>query len=338
MIPRRAVYVSLNANAGLAIAAAQTAAAIKAANVTVSRYTLDAEQWPVAMEEGLVVHHFHPDFPRADKVPFGARTVGYWAWETEGGMPSAWASWARCYHEIWVPSEFVKAQVNRLAPAVPVVVIPHSTESQSRRAVAWSGHGTFTVLTSFDGKSRIMRKNPFGVATAFRQAFGPEVDAKLIVKCHDCPPSLEQRLRAILGDQLEFVDGFVSEEDMRTLMRRAHVFLSLHRGEGFGLHLLESMAAGVPVISTAFGGCLDFQSAENAFLVPCALIPATDAYYRDGLWAEPQIDKAAEYLRQCHASWPQAIVAAALETAAEWGGGRQRGAVQARIDTLLAAA
>lgn len=331
----KAVYVSLNANAGLAIAAAQTATAIRAAGVEVRRATLDTDQWPEDMEHGLVVHHFHPDFPRADHVPFGTKTIGYWAWETEGGMPAAWASWARCYSELWVPSEFVRAQVHEIAPDVPVCVIPHSVKCPQATAAEWTGEGTFTVLTSFDGKSRILRKNPLGIAEAFRQAFTSADAARLVVKCHDCPPSLEQRLRAIVGDQLEFIDGFVPEADMLHIMRRAHVFLSLHRGEGFGLHLLEAMAAGVPVISTAFGGCLDFQTNENALLVPGLLVPATDAYYRTGVWAEPNTATAARYLRQCREDWPHQLVARARITALEWGITRQHAAVQARIDTLL---
>lgn len=189
----------------------------------------------------------------------------------------------------------------------------------------------FSVLTSLDGKSRIFRKNPFGAATAFQRAFPTQDNVTLTVKCHDCPPSFERRLRDIIGNRLAFVDGYVPAEDMQALMRRAHVFLSLHRGEGFGLHLLESMAAGLPVISTAFGGSMDYQHDGNSLLVPYTLTPATDAYYGSGDWAEPDIDAAIAYLRSVYSQWPAEIVSAGLRTAAEWGSARQADALRARI-------
>jgi phosphatidyl-myo-inositol dimannoside synthase len=50
-------------------------------------------------------------------------------------------------------------------------------------------------------------------------------------------------------DSIEFL-GFVREDDMAALWRRAHVFAMPSRGEGFGLVYIEAMRYGVPVIAS----------------------------------------------------------------------------------------
>jgi phosphatidylinositol alpha-1,6-mannosyltransferase len=50
-------------------------------------------------------------------------------------------------------------------------------------------------------------------------------------------------------ESIEF-RGFVPEEDMVALWRRAHVFAMPSRGEGFGLVYIEAMRYGVPVIAS----------------------------------------------------------------------------------------
>jgi len=50
-------------------------------------------------------------------------------------------------------------------------------------------------------------------------------------------------------ESIEFL-GFVPEEDMAALWRRAHVFAMPSRGEGFGLVYIEAMRHGVPVIAS----------------------------------------------------------------------------------------
>ena len=58
-----------------------------------------------------------------------------------------------------------------------------------------------------------------------------------------------------------------SAAEMAALMRRADCYVSLHRAEGFGLTLGETMALGKPVIATGFSANLDFMTAENSYLV-----------------------------------------------------------------------
>ncbi|MEQ8404364.1 MAG: glycosyltransferase family 4 protein [Oceanicaulis sp.] len=66
-------------------------------------------------------------------------------------------------------------------------------------------------------------------------------------------PSKRALEREGLMDQVRFVSG-LSGEDLRDLYRRATVFVSASRFEGFGLPAAEAMACGAPVIVSSGGG------------------------------------------------------------------------------------
>jgi len=63
--------------------------------------------------------------------------------------------------------------------------------------------------------------------------------------------------------------GSLSEEDMNKLYNHPKVksFVSLTHGEGFGRPLLEATMTGLPVITSAWSGHLDFLSQEDCLLL-----------------------------------------------------------------------
>jgi glycosyltransferase involved in cell wall biosynthesis len=87
-----------------------------------------------------------------------------------------------------------------------------------------------------------------------------------------------------------------------SLIASSDTILSLHRAEGFGLVPAEAMLAGVPVVATGWSGNLDFMTPENSALVRYGFVPAIDTQgtydHGDQLWADPDLDHAAEQLRR----------------------------------------
>jgi glycosyltransferase involved in cell wall biosynthesis len=79
--------------------------------------------------------------------------------------------------------------------------------------------------------------------------------------------ALEEQIRAAgLGGQITLA-GF--RKDVLSLINAADVFVLPSRAEPFGLVLLEAMALGKPVVSTAAGGPLEIvKNGETGFLVP----------------------------------------------------------------------
>jgi glycosyltransferase involved in cell wall biosynthesis len=64
--------------------------------------------------------------------------------------------------------------------------------------------------------------------------------------------------------------------------------------------MAEAMAVGTPVIATGYSGNLDFMPEGSALLVPSTIVEVgPDQYYpAHGHWADPDLDAAAELIRQ----------------------------------------
>src|SRR5262249_15651963 len=135
----------------------------------------------------------------------------------------------------------------------------------------------FVFLFSFDFHSVYDRKNPEGLIAAYTRAFEPDDGATLVIKSiNGAPhPSDLQRLRfaARRRPDIVLIDDYVDAHRVQGLLERSDCFVSLHRAEGFGLHLAAAMAAGTPVIATSYSGNVDFMDDDSAFLVPYELVP-----------------------------------------------------------------
>jgi glycosyltransferase involved in cell wall biosynthesis len=98
------------------------------------------------------------------------------------------------------------------------------------------------------------------------------------------------------------LDSFLSRDGISGLQSVIDCYVSLHRSEGLGLGLAESMYQGKPVIGTRYSGNLEFMNDHNSFLVDYELVPVGKGEYlyddEPFHWAEPDLDQAAHYMRQ----------------------------------------
>ncbi len=232
-------------------------------------------------------------------------TIGVWAWEVDV-VPPSWDRAFALVDEIWVYSSYVREILSQASP-VPVVrvALPIVAPPPGGDISALHLHDGFTFLFLFDFYSTLARKNPLGLVQAFTRAFEPGEGPQLVLKSHngDFKPERLATLREAIGDRpdIQLVDRFLSAPDMAALMRRADCYVSLHRAEGFGLTLGETMALGKPVIATGFSANLDFMTAENSYLVRHTEVqvgPEGENYPAQGIWAEPDLDHAAQLMRE----------------------------------------
>ena len=238
----------------------------------------------------------------------GGRVIGYWYWELES-LPRQWAYALDAVDELWAASEFI-AEAMRGATAKPVIKIPPPVEPSLSRAYARSDFGLledrFLFLFSFDFNSFTRRKNPDGLVNAFKRAFGTRKDVGLVVKSVNgvLQPERMQALQAVIdGDErIVLKDEFLSRDEVSGLESVVDAFASLHRSEGFGLGLAESMALGKPVLGTAYSGNLEFMTEANSCLVNYEMVSVGegDYLYDDSRfrWAEPDLDHAAYQMRR----------------------------------------
>jgi len=253
----------------------------------------------------------------ADELPTFARerglkyfeehyNIGYWAWELSR-FPEKWIDSFQYLDEIWVPSNFVLESVARSSP-IPVITVPHSLPE--KLSITADGRSRFDLpenkflfLFMFDYMSVLERKNPLGLIEAFRKAFKPTDDAALVIKSvhsESCPDELNRIQSASQGVNVRFVDGVLTKSETNTLLKLCNCYVSLHRSEGFGLTMAEAMSLGKPVIATGYSGNMDYMTPADSFLVDYKLVPLSenyDPYEKGSVWAEPDLNHAAELMR-----------------------------------------
>ena len=93
----------------------------------------------------------------------------------------------------------------------------------------------------------------------------------------------------------------LSRAEVYELESACDCFVSLHRSEGYGLAVAESMYLGKPVISTDWSATAEFVNAGNGCPVRAPLVTLEKShgpYAKGGIWADPDPSHAAEWMRQ----------------------------------------
>jgi glycosyltransferase involved in cell wall biosynthesis len=257
-----------------------------------------------------------PDFAATAGPEYfdGRYTVGNWAWETDR-LPGWMGAASNLLDEIWTPSDYSRAAIERTVSERPVYTFPHpilvpQMDPLFDRRSAGLPDG-YVFLFVYDFLSTVERKNPLGLIEAFKTAFRPGEGPTLVLK------SINGSLRVLEMERLRltaeerpdivFADRYLTRPELASLVNCSDCYVSLHRAEGFGLTIADAMALAKPCIATGYSGNLEFMSDSTSYLVPHTLAPVrsdTEVYGGEGWWAEPDVGAAAELLRRVY-SRPQ---------------------------------
>ncbi|MBQ8814205.1 MAG: glycosyltransferase family 4 protein [Lachnospiraceae bacterium] len=234
--------------------------------------------------------------------------IAFWLWELED-FPEEWAVYTDLFDEIWTPAEFVSNAV-RTAAKCPVHTLPYHvtapTEDQYDRA--WFGlpEDKFLFAFMYDANSVADRKNPMAVVKAFMKAFSPEdTGVGLVIKANNGKTEDIEKLRQQMKgyENLYFVTDNLKKTAVNSLLKCVDVFVSLHRAEGFGLGMAESMMVGTPSIATNWSANTEFMNSEVGCMVDYKLIRLErdiEPYHKGSRWADADVDQAAEYMKKLY--------------------------------------
>jgi len=238
----------------------------------------------------------------------GHHNIGFWVWELEK-FPRDWRGAFDLVDEVWVPTEFVRKTIAACTDK-PVLRMPKAIEFEAPAGMDRAHFGLpgdeFVFLFSYDFNSFASRKNPEATIAAFRAAFADGTGGvRLLVKSTNgdrFPDKLAALQHSVADDpRIEVRDGFLSRDEMFGLQNAVDCYVSLHRSEGFGLGMAESMYLGKPVIATAYSGNLDFMDRENSLLVDYKMVPLHNGdypYWQGQQWADADVAHAARLMRQ----------------------------------------
>ena len=129
---------------------------------------------------------------------------------------------------------------------------------------------------------------------AYGNAFNLDDDVSLIIKTFPNPHNeIHRWLEEAKKENPQYPDVIIIEDDLsdtqlKALYEQCHVLVAPSRAEGFGLPMAEAMLSGLSVITTGWGGQLDFCNNTTTWLIDYTFAPAqTHFHLFDSVWAEP---------------------------------------------------
>ncbi|HET9676293.1 MAG TPA: methyltransferase domain-containing protein, partial [Solirubrobacterales bacterium] len=236
----------------------------------------------------------------------GRHSAGLWFWEISH-FPESMRHAFDNVDEVWAATEHVaealRPHSSKPVKTIRMPIVP-GRPAEATRAELGMPEG-FCFLFVFDYRSIFKRKNPLGLVEAFRKAFQPGEGPSLVIKSigGEQFPAEQRALAEAVADRedIRLIEDTVSREMKDAMIAGCDCYVSLHRSEGLGLTMGEAMYYGKPVIATAYSGNLDFMTPENSYLVSHAMTeigPDAAPYPADQEWAEPDLDRAAELMRE----------------------------------------
>lgn len=271
--------------------------------------SVDAENKPLGYK--IKILHTTPNVYH-NYMESGKYHIGRAFWETDK-VPLDFAQNLNTVDEIWTGSEENKKAIRNAGVNKPdIYVIPEaiddSLDIESIEPYITAVDDTFVFYSIFEWTER---KNPKGLLEAYWKAFQKGEKVSLIIKTYVDNFGQEKKdeinrdikkLKAKL--QLpSYPPVFLFRELMtRNQIYRFHktgdCFVSLHRGEGWGIPQMEAMLLEKPIISTNYGGIHEYLShRKNALLISYEMVPVDNSrnkqwYTPDQKWAEAKIEDA----------------------------------------------
>jgi glycosyltransferase involved in cell wall biosynthesis len=256
-----------------------------------------------------VRHHWPPNF---DPPP-----EGHWVmiqpWEY-GRLPESWVRpMAELVDEMWVPSRHVqKTYVASGIPSDRVQVIPNGVDSArfnpSAQKYAINSEKKFKFL--FVGVA-IWRKGVDLLLDAYRSTFDWRDGVVLVIKDLQAgvfylDQGAGRIIREIRKDpgmpEIVHIETALGPGELPGLYTACDCMVHPYRAEGFAMPVLEAMACGIPVITTAGGSTDDFCSPDDVSLIPARRIefnPSDVKLATGGGWVlEPDVNALKTLMRE----------------------------------------
>lgn len=284
----------------------------------------------------IIVHtvpEYYPqwnEFEREQEATY-KKIWGYTAWETDK-IPRHWTKLLNIMDGIFVPCHWNKEVFHKCGVQTRIEVLPHISQFHGRIPEGLPSPKLNKLIDRIGTRFAFYnigvwsdRKAPWLLIKAFLTEFSSHEPVTLVVKTGEYDSSQYKRkwykpwqltpykaastFKKIMNSQTTnrpeviHLDEEFSDTDIAWLHKRGNCFISLARGEGWGMGSYEAAWWGKPVIITGIGGVLDYLPKNLSYHVNYNMIPVHydgggQSYTSDQLWAEPDLAHARQLMRQ----------------------------------------
>lgn len=241
------------------------------------------------IEYSHVIIHSTPEF-WADHIEFGKINVGYTIWETNKLHPK-WKDYINNTVDIvlvgceWNIGVFKCSGVTK-----PIFSVPHGISTDAfKSAKNYNIEGLSEDAYVFYNISQFTeRKHPIALLKAYWYAFQKGENVALVLKTYRSDYSDQEKdvIRNTISKlkfvtpmenypKVYFVSDMLTNDEILGLHTMGDCYVSLDRGEGFGLSPFTAGACGNPIIVTGFGGVTEYAKEDNSYLVNYTLTPVS---------------------------------------------------------------
>jgi glycosyltransferase involved in cell wall biosynthesis len=271
----------------------------------------------ITSEADVISRNLYP--PRVDDVKGRLGFLHHYAWE-ESGFPQAWVqSFNEHLDGMTCLSRHVQKIMIDNGVSIPMDVSGCGVDHWER-ITASNGYALEAKKFRFlHVSSCFPRKGVDCLLLAYGKVFKASDDVSLVIKTFPNPHNkISQWLENVRKHNPDYPHVVVIEEDLtdaelKALYKLCDLLVAPTRAEGFGLPMAEAMLSGLPVITTAWSGQLDFCNEENSWLVDYEFEKAQTHFNLFlSAWAKPNIDALADAMCKAYSSTPELLASKAL--------------------------
>lgn len=210
----------------------------------------------------------------------------YCFWEVMGVKPE-WVELCNKFNRVWTTSNIYAQTFKDCGVTVPIDVIPQpiniTLEPKHYQKLHIQGHNGVLFYSIFQWTER---KNPEMLIKTYLETFSGRGNVTLLLKTYRDDFSESERkfiymkieewkreLNLRHYPRIVLFLNNMSGDEIKQLHATGDIYVSAHRGEGWGLPQMEAMLFGNPIISTNFGGIHEHLNDTNAYLLPYDLTP-----------------------------------------------------------------
>ncbi len=253
----------------------------------------------------VVLRNLYP--PRVADMSGHSCVMNMYGWE-ESRFPANYVAAFNQYLDVvTVMSEFVRKVLIDSGVRVPVIPVGVGVDHILRygiEPVTLPEDHDFCFLHI---SSCFPRKGIDVLLQAYATAFNQQNNVLLVIKTFPNPHNtVEQQIQALKKQYpycpaIHLINEEMTIAQLNSLYQQANAFVAPSRGEGFGMPMAEAMLWDVPVITTGFGGQIDFCTEKTSWLVDYQFaIAQSHVTQQDALWVEPNRIHLASVMREIY--------------------------------------